>query len=142
MAEVALRAAVAATPELAGKVEVTSAGTARWHVGAPMDPRARAALDRAGLHDPGTLGAFADREYLLSHDLVLVMTREHRTDVLARTRGSGPEVQLLRNYLTPGLDLDLADPYYGDDREFDECLAQIRESIRRWTSEFRQRWGE
>jgi len=62
--------------------------------------------------------------------------------VLARTGGSGPEVELLRNYLTPGLDLDLADPYYGDDREFDECLAQIRESIRRWTSEFRQRWGE
>jgi protein-tyrosine phosphatase len=142
MAEVVWRDVIARTPGLAGRVEVTSAGTARWHVGKPMDSRARRALDRAGFDDPGTLGAFADREYLLGHDLILVMTREHRDDVRARAGEKCPPVELLRNYLTPGLDLDLADPYYGDDAEFDACLAQIRESALRWTEEFRQQWGE
>jgi len=47
MAEVVLQHYVDADSSLRGYVDVTSAGTANWHVGSPMDQRARGALNRA-----------------------------------------------------------------------------------------------
>src|SRR5450755_2384600 len=47
MAEVVVRAELERAG-LAGKVEVDSAGTGDWHVGGPMDRRARAELARRG----------------------------------------------------------------------------------------------
>jgi len=139
MAEVALRHLIDGVDELRDVVKVTSAGTANWHVGSPMDPRARSALDRAGLHLPGTPAAFADRSYLNAHDIVVVMTREHRDDVRRRLTNPATEVILARNLIEPGRNLDVADPYYGNDRDFDECLALLSQSGRRLTSELRQR---
>jgi protein-tyrosine phosphatase len=139
MAEVVLAHMVDADPSLRGRVSVTSAGTANWHVGAAMDPRARDALDRAGYSNEGSPAAFADRAYLDGHDIVVVMTREHAYDVRRRLSNTSTEVVLLRNLLDPGKNLDVADPYYGDDAEFDECLDLIRRGGQRLTSEFRSR---
>jgi protein-tyrosine phosphatase len=139
MAEVALGDLVAGDGVLRDRVQVSSAGTANWHVGKPMDPRARRALDRAGINRPAQSAAYADRGYLDHQDLVVVMTREHLNDVRGRLTNQTTEVIMLRNLLSPGLDLDVADPYYGDDREFDECLELLRECCRRLTLEFRQR---
>ncbi len=122
MAEVLLRHYVSADPRLKGRVEVASAGTARWHVGRPMDPRARGALDRAGLVGSGTVGAYADRSFIARHDLILVMTREHRREIYERSGSAAVDVRLWRNLVEPGCELDLADPYYGDDSDFDDCL--------------------
>jgi protein-tyrosine phosphatase len=139
MAEVVLAHLVEADPSLRGRVDVTSAGTANWHVGAAMDPRARDALDRAGFANEGTPAAFADRAYLDSHDIVVTMTREHAHDVRRRLSNESTEVVLLRNLLDPGKNLDVADPYYGDDAEFDECLELIRRGGQRLTLALRSR---
>jgi protein-tyrosine phosphatase len=141
MAEVVLAHMVDAEPSLRGRVEVTSAGTANWHVGSPMDPRARDALNRAGFWKDGSLAAFADRPYLDGHDIVVTMTRDHASDVRRRLSNPSTEVVLLRNLLEPGRDLDLADPYYGDDEEFDRCLDVIRAGGQRLTSALRSRLG-
>jgi len=142
MAEVLLQHLVADDESLKDHVCVTSAGTARWHVGGPMDSRARGALDRAGLHGPGSLATYADRAHLDAQDLVVVMTREHLDEVKDRLRNKETEVLLWRNIAEPGLNLDVADPYYGDDREFDACLATLRPGGQQLTSVFRQRLGE
>jgi protein-tyrosine phosphatase len=142
MAEVALRHLLGGDSLFQDHVIVTSAGTANWHVGSPMDPRARAALDRAGYLEPGSLGVYADADFLDRQDLVVVMTREHRDDVLRRLSGATTEVILWRNLLDDGLDLDVADPYYGDDSEFDECLAVLSDGAERLTSLLRARVEE
>jgi protein-tyrosine phosphatase len=125
MAEVLLKHLIADDPNLDGHVHVTSAGTAQWHVGSPMDPRARGALDRAGYPLEGSLGAYASRDYLDSQDVVIVMTREHLDDVRRRVTNPNTDVVLWRRLIDPSKDLDVADPYYGDDVEFDECLAML-----------------
>ena len=142
MGEVVLNRFVDADSSLRGFVDVTSAGTANWHVGSPMDQRARGALDRAGFKGAGSLGAFADRAYLDRQDVVIGMTREHVHEVKKRLSNRATEVILLRNLIEPGRDLDLFDPYYGGDADFDECLETLRRGGRRLTSEFRQRLGE
>jgi protein-tyrosine phosphatase len=125
MAEVVLKHLIAEDPQLADHVVVTSAGTASWHVGSAMDPRARDALDRAGYRLGGSPGAYATREFLDAQDVVVVMTREHRSEVQARLTNPATEVILWRNLVDPSKDLDVPDPYYGDDAEFDACLGVI-----------------
>jgi protein-tyrosine phosphatase len=142
MAEVFARDLVAHDDFLASRVRISSAGTARWHVSSPMDPRARAALDRAGFYGPGSLGAFADTKYLDAHDLVIAMSREHAREARERLTNHDTIVILFRNLLEPGLDLDVADPYYGTDQEFDDCLALFRRGGPRLKEEFRRRLGE
>lgn len=139
MAEVALRHVVSQDALLAHRVQITSAGTASWHVGRPMDPRARRALDRAGLRLEGSLAAYADRTYLDSQDVILVMTREHVRDVRARLSTTDSHVVLLRNLFEPTRDMDVADPYYGDDSDFDECLALLTRGARLLTTQLRER---
>lgn len=141
MAEVVLAHMVDDDESLRGRVDVTSAGTANWHVGSPMDPRARSALDRAGYLKDGSPAAFADRAYLDGHDIVVTMTREHASDVRRRLTNRSTEVVLLRNLLEPGKNLDVADPYYGDDAQFDQCLDLIRAGGQRLTSALRSRLG-
>lgn len=140
MAEVLLKHLVEEDATLRGHVRVTSAGTSRWHLGSPMDPRARAALDRAGYGFAGSLAQYADGDFLAGVDVVLVMTPEHRDDILRRRRGERPEVILWRDLERPGLHLEVPDPYFGDDGDFDACLALLRASGPRLTSELRRRW--
>lgn len=141
MAEVALRQLISEDSFLRDHVIVTSAGTANWHVGDPMDPRARRALDDAGYSLDGTPAAFADTAYLDAHDMVVVMTREHAAEVAARLTNDRTEIILLRNLLEPGLDLDVADPYYGTIDDFRQCLDVLSSAGQRLTSEFRLRLG-
>ena len=140
MAEAVLRDLVERDERLRDTVIVSSAGTARWHEGSEMDPRARRALDRAGVRAAGSPAAYADAAFLDAQDVVIVMTREHRDDVLARRTRDALDVVLLRDLIDES-GLDLADPYYGTDADFDDCLAVIQRAGRRWTSELLRRRG-
>ncbi len=141
MGEVLLRHRVASDPVLVGTVEVSSAGTARWHVGAAMDPRARRALDRAGLTGPGSPAAYASADYLRTQDLVVVMTREHVHEVRARLNGASTDVALWREFAAPGSGLEIPDPYYGDDDDFAACLTLLSSSGPAVIAELRRRRG-
>ena len=121
MGEVILRDAL--TVHLnAADIEVTSAGTARWHVGEPMDPRAAASLRRGGYEPEASPGIYANAEFLHTIDVAIAMTREHRTDLLAR-RPDLP-VLLVSEVLGQGT-LDVPDPYFGSDEDFDACRATL-----------------
>ena len=105
-----------------------------------MDSRARSALDRAGYTTPGSTAAFANRAYLDKQDIVVVMTKEHRHDVLKRLTNPSTSVQLLRNLTGEERELDVPAPYYGDDREFAHCLAQIKEGCLHLIQDLHERY--
>lgn len=104
---------------LADRVEVSSSGTADWHVGKAMDPRSAATLRDAG-YDPSRHRAqqFAgDSE----HDLVLVMDTSNLADVGGRT----DRVRLFRDFDPAEPGSEVPDPYYGGDDGFREVLAMV-----------------
>lgn len=104
---------------LGDRVEVSSSGTADWHVGKPMDPRSAATLRDAG-YDPTRHRAqqFAgDAE----HDLVLVMDTSNLADVGGRT----DRVRLFRDFDPAEPGSEVPDPYYGGDDGFREVLAMV-----------------
>ena len=137
MGEIILATLVGRDPALASTVRISSAGTAPWHVGEPMDRRARRALDRANFELPGSRAAYADGEYLDGCDLVLVMTDEHRRDL--RSRGTGDhDIRLWRELSGGGV---VEDPYYEDQEAFDRCLGVLSREGPLWIAEFRRRWG-
>jgi len=130
------RALADGTP-LAGRLAVSSAGTGGWHEGEPMDPRARAALERRGYADHGHRARPFDTAWLAGTDLVVCMDRGHRQTLagLARARAGDSRYDerlvLLRAFGgRPGGDPDVPDPYYGDDADFESCLDLVEAGCR------------
>lgn len=127
MAEVVTRSMAA---ELGHELRIESFGTGSWHEGEGMDDRARAALVAAGYEDHGHQARGITAERLSGIDLLAVADGEHAA-ALRRFAGGAfaDRVVLLRSFDGRAEDLDLADPYYGDDAGFATCLEQIEAAV-------------
>lgn len=127
--EVVLRDQLAAVG-LSDRVEVTSAGTGDWHVGDQADHRALATLREHG-HDGELHRAKQFRpEDFADADLVIALDRGHERTLskLARTEEERAKIRLLRTFdraaMAAGLH-DVADPYFGKRRDFEETYAAV-----------------
>jgi len=132
-AEAALAEAAA---ELGVALEVASAGTGDWHVGAPPDARMRSAAAAVGLELGGTAQQI-DEQLLAWADLVVVMDRTNLRDVRAVAQRAGVDtpVMLFRAFdpATEHSERDLAevpDPYYGGPEGFVEVVETCRRTAR------------
>lgn len=107
-------------------VVVTSSGTGGWHIGDPMDSRAAAALARRGYDGSAHRAQEFRSSWFPERDLVLAMDSGHLAALLRRG-GDGlvVPVELFA-------DLDVPDPYYGEDAGFDDVLDQIEKAADRW----------
>jgi len=133
---------------LADRVRVVSAGTASWHIGKPMDPRAAATLTDAG-YDASRHRArqvldvwFADPagtgdEHV---DLALVMDESNRTDVVALAGVHADRVRMFRE-VDPEGPGEVPDPYYGGEEGFTEVLAMVERCAQAWTEEIARAVG-
>ena len=138
MAEVVLAALAAGAPLADGTcLEITSAGTGGWHEGEPMDPRARAALERRGYVDHGHVAKKFDTSWFESTELVVCLDRGHQQTLLSLGRGRAGDdrfddrLVMLRGFdPRSGGAVDVPDPYYGDDTDFEACLDQVEAGCR------------
>ncbi|MCX6513084.1 MAG: low molecular weight phosphotyrosine protein phosphatase [Actinobacteria bacterium] len=128
MAEVVARDYVA---KIGAQLVVESFGTAAWHQGQSMDPRALAALQSAGYVDHGHLARGLSVAELDRFALIAVADRSHLKILSSLASGRfADRVVTLRSFdpAASGVQ-DLADPYYEDDEAFATCLRQIEASI-------------
>ncbi len=142
MADVVLRhladeATLADGTPLAARLAISSAGTSGWHAGEPMDPRARDALSRRGYRDHGHLARSFETVWFDSTDLVVCMDRGHQQTLVSLSRGrSGDDRHLERLVMLRSFDpraggaVDVPDPYYGDEAEFEACLDLVEAGCR------------
>ena len=129
---------------LEDRIQVVSAGTAGWHVGKPMDPRAATTLSEAG-YDPTRHRARQLDESWFSGpdavDLVLVMDESNRTDARAVAHAVGGDhadrVRAFRE-VDPEGPGEVPDPYYGGQDGFDEVLAMVERCAEAWVA----RWSD
>jgi protein-tyrosine phosphatase len=129
-AEGILRALVAKAG-LEGRIEVDSAGTGSWHVGELPDPRTRAEARRRGLELTSRARQLRPEDFE-RFDYILVMDASNHADALsiAPRPGARALLERLRSFdPRAGDDLDVPDPYFGDDgfaHVFDLCETACR----------------
>ncbi|KGV32275.1 low molecular weight phosphotyrosine phosphatase family protein [Burkholderia pseudomallei TSV 25] len=116
---------------LDGAIEIDSAGTGDWHVGEAPDARAQQAA-RARGYDLSALRArqIGDADFE-RFDLVLAMDGAN----LAALRKRCPpqyrgKVRLLMEFAGDGSAGDIADPYFGGARGFEQVLDQCEAACR------------
>ena len=124
-------AALIADAGLADRIQVDSAGTGAWHVGAPADDRAAAEARRRGV-ELTSRGRQASPSDFFTFDLLVAMDHRNLADLcdLAPEPALRDKVVLLRSFDTesvaaagrhghPESDfLAVPDPYYGGDSGF------------------------
>jgi protein-tyrosine phosphatase len=135
--QLAERVTLADRTTLAERLVISSAGTSGWHAGEPMDPRARDALARRGYEDHGHLARSFETVWLDSLDLVVCMDRGHQQTLVSLSRGrAGDDRHLERLVMLRSFDpragggVDVPDPYYGDEAEFEACLDLVEAGCR------------
>jgi protein-tyrosine phosphatase len=105
------------------QVEIDSAGTADYHVGAAPDPRSQRAALRRGIDIGGLRARQVTERDFLRFDLILAMDRENLRELQAmKPDRAHAEVKLFMEY-APSLGvLEVPDPYYGDAGGFEAVL--------------------
>jgi len=97
--------------------EVDSAGTAGWHSGNPPDDRSVDMAHKYGID----ISAQRSRKFRSTDfdrfDLILVMDSSNYTNVknLATGEEEVGKIKLIMNYVSPGQNQNVPDPYYDDD---------------------------
>ncbi len=124
--EVVIRDAIA-DAGLTDQVRVFSAGTGDWHLGEDADHRALSVLTEKGHHlTDHRARRFAAADFAVA-DLVLALDQSH-VDTLLRLAPdpvAQEKVHLLRSFDPDREDDEVADPYYGDRRDFEISYAEI-----------------
>lgn len=108
------------------EVEVESAGTGAWHIGAPPDERASA----AGLAQGYDLSALRARQVVADDydqfDLLLAMDHDNLETLRSQAPGKAHDRVRLFLSFDPGLGREsVPDPYYGGEGGFEEVLDLI-----------------
>jgi protein-tyrosine phosphatase len=127
---------------LEDRIEIESAGTGSWHVGAPPDDRATAAASRRQIELAGAARQFGPADFD-RFDLVLAMDESNRRDLerLAPDEEARAKVRLFREFdpdARAGSDLDVPDPYYGGERGFEDVLDLVEAAARGLLAELRR----
>lgn len=122
-----------ATEEAPGAgVEVDSAGTGDYHVGAPPDRRSQRAAKRRGIDLSSLSARQVRRQDFEDFDLILAMDRQNLRDLQAiKPLGSHAEVRLFLEYAgEPGAS-EVPDPYTGSAEAFEHVLDLLTDASRR-----------
>jgi protein-tyrosine phosphatase len=129
---------------LSGLTEVDSAGTGDWHVGQPMDRRARAELDRRGYDGSAHRARQFQPSWFGRRDLVLALDRSNLADLREMAPdadAAGPRLMLLRSF-DPALASspdgaaddtyqgEVPDPYGGHPDEYALALDLVQAAVR------------
>jgi protein-tyrosine phosphatase len=125
-------------PELA--LEVDSAGTASYHVGAAPDARTRAAAARRGYQLEALRARTVEPSDFERFDLILAMDEDNLR--VLRRRAPQTAQQRLQLFLefAPGQEVrEVPDPYYGGPNGFEEVLDLVELAARGLLAHLRQR---
>jgi len=126
-AEGVFRHRLAAQPDLL--VEVDSAGTHDYHVGAPPDVRSIAAARRRGIDLSNLRARMISAEDFERFDLILAMDEQNLRELQRRSR---PEqhrrLRLMMDYAPDAGRPIVPDPYYGGPQGFEEVLDLLEQA--------------
>ena len=112
-------------------VEVDSAGIGGWHVGEPPDPRARAVAKRHGTDISGYRGRKVSQHDFRRFSHIVALDRENLADLQAmQPRDATAKLSLLLDHVKGREGENVADPYYGDDSDFEVTWGDVTQGAK------------
>lgn len=127
--------------DLTEKIQVDSAGTHSYHIGAPPDPRSQATALRRGVDLRYLRARRVTADDLRTFDYVLAMDQDNHQELLALCEN--PElqsrIQLFLEFAPELPEQEVADPYYGGASGFERTMDLIEVAARGLLQEIRQR---
>jgi protein-tyrosine phosphatase len=115
------------------RVEVDSAGTGNYHIGAPPDERAQAAARSRGIDLSGLRARQVQVSDFRRFDLILAMDRQNiRALQLIEPKDSSPsaEIRLFLAYARGSGEREVPDPYTGSAGDFEHVLDLVTDAAR------------
>jgi len=111
------------------QIEIDSAGTHDYHVGAPPDRRAVAAAKRRGIDLSELRARMVAAEDFAHYDLILAMDRENLDELKRRAPAVHHErIRLMMDFAPQAPSRAVPDPYYGGAQGFEEVLDLLEEA--------------
>ena len=112
--------------ELSDQFRIDSAGTAGWHVGKPPDTRGVAAAGRHGVDLSMLRARQVEAGDFENFDFILAMDESNIEDLIAmRPQHSSAHLHRFLEFNQSANSLDVPDPYYGGDEDFELVLDLI-----------------
>ena len=112
-------------------LDIDSAGTADYHIGAPPDPRSQRAALKRGIDISGLQARQVAADDFACFDLILAMDRDNLRELQAMLpEHSRARVRLFLEYAPELGRLDVPDPYYGGPNGFEEVLDLVESAAR------------
>jgi protein-tyrosine phosphatase len=111
-------------------LNIDSAGTGNWHVGEAPDHRAIQSMADSGINISNLKARQLKKEDFSRFDYILVMDSDNYRDSnnVAPDQAGKDKVELLTNFLHPGENRRVPDPYWGGADQFNEVNDLIRRS--------------
>lgn len=117
----------AQAPDL--RIEIDSAGTHDYHVGAPPDRRAIAAAKRRGIDLSQLRARRVVVEDFDTYDLILAMDDDNLQELRRRAPASHHQrIRLMMEFAPHAASRHVPDPYYGGAQGFEEVLDLLEEA--------------
>lgn len=140
MAEGAFRAAA----EKAGlSVRVDSVGTAGYHIGEPPDPRAIAVARHHGVDISKAKGRQLDPKDFENFTHIVALDSANMAGIEARCpRHFEGQLGMLLDVLEDRKGESVADPYYGDESDFDTAWSEISHAAERLAQRLNGEYAE
>ena len=105
-------------------LDIDSAGTHDYHIGATADPRMLDAAERRGYQLTSRARQIQAND-LQSFDLTIAMDHENLAHVQLLDSHPKSQVVLLSHFLDPTWPAEVPDPYFGGDEGFDTVLDML-----------------
>ncbi len=105
---------------------VDSVGTGDWHVGDPPDPRTISVAAKNDLNVSDLRARQISDQDIEDADVIVAMDAQNWQDIAKRCNGDHHQkIELMLNFLHPGQNRSVPDPYFGGKNGFDKVYALL-----------------
>lgn len=118
---------------------IDSAGTGNWHAGEPPDRRAIAAALRNGVDIASQRARQVRAQDFFDFARMVALDRQNLSDLAAMTpAGATARISLLLDHVPGREGQSVADPWYGEDADFDVTWAEVTQGARGIVAELKR----
>lgn len=109
---------------------IDSAGTGHWHIGHAPDQRSIDVAKKHGIDISSQKGRQFSSTDFKNYDIIYVMDNENKKNVLnlAPDQVSKKKVKLILNELFENENVDVPDPYHGQEGDFEHVFKLLNEA--------------